>query len=102
MMSANLAKLLLLVAVGGLMLLHGISKVQHGIGKIADSVVAHGLPRPVAYGVFIGEVVAPVLVLVGAWTRPAAAVIAINMLVAVALAHTGDLMHLGKGGGYAL
>jgi putative oxidoreductase len=40
--------------------------------------------------------------LVGLWTRAAALVIAINMLVAVALVHTGDLFQISKTGGWAL
>ena len=102
MRSHDLAKLLLRLAVGGLMLFHGVAKVSHGVAGIAGSVAAHGLPHLVTYGVYFGEVLAPLCVLLGVITRPAAAVMAINMIVAVWLAHTGDLLHLGKMGGYAL
>jgi putative oxidoreductase len=47
-------------------------------------------------------VAAPILLIAGVWTRLAGAVVAINMLVAVALAHTGDLAKLSKTGGWAL
>jgi len=101
-MRIDLAKLLLRLLVAGLMLLHGISKLRHGVGGIVDGVVSHGLPSFVAYGVYIGEVVAPVAVLLGFFTRYAAAIIAFNMVFAVYLAHSADLFHLNKGGGYAL
>ena len=45
---------------------------------------------------------APLFVILGAWTRPAALVIAINMVVAVLMAHTSQLFSLAKTGGYAL
>jgi putative oxidoreductase len=61
-----------------------------------------GLPPVLGYGVYIGEVVAPLMVLFGVWTRPAAAVIAINMVVAIVLVHMGDLMKLNKTGGWEL
>ena len=61
-----------------------------------------GMPGPVAYLVYVGEVLAPLLVILGLWTRPAALVIAINMIFAVGLAHLDQLGSLGKTGGWAL
>ena len=100
--SDDTGKLVLRLALGILILLHGISKISNGIGSIIGMVTANGLPAGFAYGVYIGEVVAPVLVIIGARTRPAALIIAINMVVAIALAHTGQLASLGKSGGWAL
>ena len=51
---------------------------------------------------YVGEVVAPLFVILGAWTRPAALVIAGNMLVAVLMVHLKDLFSISKIGGYAL
>ena len=63
---------------------------------------AVGLPAFVAYGVYFGEVVAPVLIIVGWYSRIASAITAVNMLFAVALAHRADLFKLAESGGYAL
>jgi putative oxidoreductase len=54
--------------------------------------------------VYLGEVIAPFMVIVGYYTRLAALAIVINMVVAVWLFHTRDLFQfqLAKGGGYAL
>jgi putative oxidoreductase len=98
----DLGRLLLRLSVGGLMLFHGFYKIRHGIGGISGEVTAHHLPAAVAYLVYLGEVVAPLLVIVGWATRPAAVVIAINMVIAVWLSHIPQLFTLGKGGGYAL
>lgn len=98
----DIGKLILRVAVGGLMLFHGVDKVQNGIGEISGMLAGNGLPGFLAYGVYVGEIVAPLLILVGWYTRPAAAVLAFNMVVAVLLAHRGDLFSLGDHGSYAL
>ena len=99
---ADVAKLILRLTVGLLMLLHGISKIQGGPGFILDIVEKAGLPDPFGYLVYVGEVLAPILVIVGFWTRVAAVVIAINMIVAVMLVHTGQLLELSPEGGWAL
>lgn len=93
---------LLRTALALLILLHGSSKIMHGIGPIEGMVTGHGLPRFLAYGVYIGEVAAPLLLLLGLWVVPAALVIAVNMLVAVLLAHQGQFLSLNKMGGWSL
>lgn len=93
---------MLRLAVGGLMLLHGISKLRHGVGGIVSNVASHGLPHALGYGVYVGEVLAPLLLLVGIFTRPAAAIVAIDMVFAVYLVHMKELGHLSSSGGYAL
>ena len=98
----DVAKLLLRLTVGLLILLHGISKIQGGPGFILDVVEKAGLPDPFGYLVYVGEVLAPLLVIVGFWTRIAALVIAINMIVAILLVHTGQLLQLSPEGGWAL
>src|SRR5678816_2266583 len=95
-------KLLLRITVGGLLLLHGIHKLRHGIGGIIEDVEGRGLPTFVAYGVFIGEVVGPLLVLAGWQTRIGALIIAINMLFAIWLVHTSQVFTLSKVGGWGI
>ena len=99
---SDAAKLLLRLALGLLILLHGISKIQGGPGFILDVVEKAGLPHPFGYLVYVGEVLAPLLVIAGLWTRAAALVIAINMVVAILLVHTGQLLQLSPEGGWAL
>lgn len=91
MRSDDLSKLVLRLTLGILLLMHGIFKVQHGIGSIIGMVSSAGLPGFVAYGVYIGEVIAPVLLIVGLYTRIAAVLVVINMLVAIVLVHSGQL-----------
>jgi len=98
----DLGKLILRLTLGLLLLLHGIAKLRGGIDGIAGMVSQAGLPPAVAYLVYVGEVVAPILILLGLFTRAAAVVVMVNMLVAVSLAHMGQLADLSKTGGWAL
>jgi len=99
---SDIGKLVLRGTVGGLMLFHGVSKISHGIGGIEGLLAAKGLPQFLAYGVYVGEVVAPVLLILGLWTKPAAWVFAFNMVVATGLAHSGDVFAMTPHGGWAI
>lgn len=100
--NTDLGLLIIRLSVGILMLLHGISKLIHGAGFIEDQVVAAGLPSFVAYGVYIGEVIAPVFIIMGLGTRLAAGVIVINCIVAALLVHASDIFTLNAQGGWGL
>ena len=101
-LSGDLGRLLLRWTIGILVLLHGLSKISGGPGPVIEMLRANDLPGMLGYAVYIGEVLAPVLLIVGLWTRAAALVVVINMVVAVALAHSGDVFKLGPGGGWAI
>lgn len=95
-------RLLLRIALGVLVLLHGIAKLRNGLGPIEQALVGHGLPSFVAYGVLVGEVLAPIMLLLGVYARIGAALIAVNMLFAIGLVHMGQLGQLNEQGGWAL
>lgn len=100
--SDDLGKLILRVALAVLILFHGIAKLIGGIGFITGMLAKMGMPAAFGYLVYVGEVIAPLMILFGIWTRIAALVIAINMLVALLLVHTGEFFTLAKTGGWAL
>jgi putative oxidoreductase len=100
--SNDLGRLVLRVVLGVLILFHGVSKLIHGPGYIIGVLAGAGLPSFLAYGVYVGEVVAPILLLIGLWARVGALIIVINMLVAIALVHLGQLATLNDTGGWAL
>ncbi|WP_018145564.1 MULTISPECIES: DoxX family protein [unclassified Thioalkalivibrio] len=95
-------KLVLRLALGIMILLHGIAKLTGGISGIESMVTNAGLPAILAYGVYIGEILAPILVIIGLYSRIGAVIIAINMLFAIALAHTHEVFLLTGTGGWAL
>ena len=101
-MSENIGKLLLRVMLGGMLLFHGVAKVLHGIDFIKGLVHGQGLPEVLAYGVYVGEILAPLLLILGWKSRIWAAVIAINMLVAIYLTQMGAFLTLGAHGAWAL
>ena len=98
----DFGKLVLRIALGALILLHGISKLKTGLGPIEGMVVSYGLPGFFAYGALVGEVLAPLMLLFGFYARIGAVIVAINMLFAFALAHMGQLGQLNAQGGWAL
>lgn len=95
-------KLLLRILVGGLILLHGIHKIRHGIGGIEAMVASHGLPRVFGWGVFLGEVGGPLLVIVGAFARVGGLLIFFNMIIAVLLTRGGHVWTLNGAGGWSI
>jgi len=90
----DIGKLILRLAVGVLMGFHGLSKLRHGVAWIAGPLHAHGLPAVLSYGVYVGEVVAPILLIVGIFTRPAALLVIIDMLMALFLVVRGHAFQL--------
>jgi putative oxidoreductase len=95
-------KLILRLALGVLILLHGIAKARAGLGNVTSMVTHMGWPAFIAYGVYVGEIVAPLMVIAGWFARIGAALIAVNMLFAFVLAHRSQLTDLGGSGGWAL
>ena len=98
----DLAKFLLRLVLGILILFHGWAKVRHGVGGIEAMLAVRGLPGFLAWGVYLGEVLAPLLVILGVYTRLGAALIIVNMLTAVLLAHSGHLSLFTSSGGWRL
>ncbi|WP_264783637.1 DoxX family protein [Escherichia fergusonii] len=98
----DFGKLLLRLAVGGLMLFHGVHKLFAGIDGISGMLIAKGFPGFIAYGVLIGEVVAPVLIILGILTRPSALVIALTLVVAWLMVGMGKTGMLDKTGAWAI
>ena len=98
----EIGKLILRLTLGILILFHGMDKLVHGIGPIQEMVTGRGLPGFLAYGVYLGEVLGPLLLVVGFHARIGAGLIAINMVIAILLVHTGDLLGLSPHVGWRL
>ena len=98
----NIAKLLLRLTCGGLLLFHGTHKVFVEIQHVKDIVVAAGLPEFFAYGNLVGEFVAPIFIILGFKTRIAALIVAFNMLLSVLLAHTDIMFQRNSFGGWMI
>ena len=101
-MQADVGKLVLRLALGVLVLLHGVAKLRGGLDPIEGMVTAQGLPGVLAYGALLGEVLGPLMLIAGFYGRIGALLIAINMLFAIGLAHVGQLGQMNEQGGWAL
>jgi len=103
-LNADVGLLIVRLSVGGLMLFHGVAKIMHpgSLDFIGGMLGGYGLPAILAYGVYIGEIVAPLMVIVGYKARIGGLLIAINMVVALLLAHSGDFFSLTEHGGWMI
>ncbi len=97
----DLGLLILRIAVGALMLLHGIAKLN-GVSFIEGILDGAGLPTFLAYGVYITEIVAPLFIIVGYRTRLASIVFAFGILFAMFSVHSGDIFSLTQQGGWGV
>ena len=98
----DLGRLILRLAVGVLLLMHGVAKFRSGNGFVEQMVSQNGLPSFVAYGSYVGEIVAPVLVIIGLVVRPAGLIIAFDLLSAIFLARRADVSTITPSGTWAI
>jgi len=99
-LSEDIGKLILRIFVGTLMLLHGIHKLYGGIDGIKHLINSSGIPEIVAYGIYVGEVIAPIFLILGLYSRLSAFMIALSMGFAIFLAHGSSIFVLShKSGG---
>ena len=99
-----LGKLIIRLSLGVLILFHGVAKILHpdSLGVIRAMLEGANLPGELAYGVYVGEVIAPLMILVGIYCRLGGFVVVVNMLFAIWLAHSADIFSLSDHGGWAL
>lgn len=104
LLDVDTGKLIVRLSVGGLMLFHGIAKIMHpgSLDFIGGMLAGFGLPAILAYAVYIGEVIAPLMVIIGIKARIGGLIMAINMLFALVLAHSGDFFSLSEHGGWTI
>ena len=102
--SDALGKLTLRLTVGILILFHGVHKILHpnSLDFISKQLVSIDLPQALAYGVYLGEVIAPLMIVLGIFARFGGLLVFGNMVFALVLAHRSQLFTLTDTGGLAL
>lgn len=100
----DLGKLVVRLMAGGLILFHGVHKILNpgSLDFIRTLLSSMSLPTALAYGVYLGEVVAAVMVILGIYSRIGGLLIIGNMLFALVLAHRAEMFALTDTGGWAL
>lgn len=85
-----------------MLMLHGTNTLFNGLDHIRKSLTANGLPEFLAYGNIVGEVIAPVFMIIGFKTRLAALIVAFNMLMSIVLAHRDIAFSRNEYGGWMI
>lgn len=98
----SVAYLIFRLTLGVLLLFHGVANTFSGFAFIISVMQGAGLPEFFAYGAFLGEIIAPILIIVGFRARLAGLVLAFNMLIATLTVHTGDIFTLNQFGAWAI
>tara|TARA_R110002020_G_scaffold265658_4_gene480458 strand:- start:7444 stop:7845 length:402 start_codon:yes stop_codon:yes gene_type:complete len=98
----HIGLLLLRVSIAFTMLIYGISKLNFGIEYITGLLEQYGLPTFLGYGVFVGEIIAPILIIIGFRTKLAGLVFAINCFVAILMDRLPDVLSLNEHGGWSI
>lgn len=101
-MSDDIGKLVARLSVSVLLLFHGVHKLLNGIDPVRQLVTQHNLPQILSFGVYFGEIVGPVLVIIGLFSRVGGLLIVINLAAAVYLGELHNIFALKPQGGYAL
>ena len=96
--NTDLGLLILRVTIGGLMLFHGVAKLSN-LNGVRNMLMQAGLPELLAYGVYVTELIAPLLILIGFRVRLATVAFFFGMLTALSLAHSNDIFSISKSGG---
>lgn len=98
----DIGLLVLRVAIALTMIFYGIDKLIYGIEFIQSLMDKYHLPSFIGYGVFVGEIIAPILIIVGFRTKLAGIVFAINCLAAIVLGRLQDVLVLNEYGGWSV
>jgi len=102
MNDGDFGKLVFRLTIAVLMLFHGYAKIKYGLGFIEGVLKSNGLPAIISYLIYLGEVIAPILLIIGYKTRLAAFTIIITMISAIYLVFPNDLTTLTQIGALKL
>ena len=89
------------LGLGVCLFVHGFAKISHGIGGVKSILTKAGLPEIMAYGSYIGEVVAPIMIILGIFSRIGALlVLGTSLTILYAYHGLGNLLELTNVGGF--
>lgn len=94
--------LLLRCTIGILIVFHGFANMNSNYAYIKSLLNGIGMPEFLAYGGFIGEIIAPIIVVIGYKARLGSLIIAFFFLIAIFLGHSSDIFSLNQFGGWGI
>ena len=77
----DIGLLIIRIGLGGIIFFHGFHKVMHGIDDQMQILASSGVPGALMFFVYISEVLAPVLIVLGVLTRISSLSIIVTMIV---------------------
>ena len=126
----NLALRFLSISLGILLLFHGMHKLLHGTEYIEQMIIDTYSPaqqfgfcgfcmsefmqrtmptdfyapnlKYITYGVYLGEVIAPLFLIFGKYIRVVSAIVALNMVAVIFFAYQDSLLSLKHNGAWAV
>jgi putative oxidoreductase len=100
--NADAGLLVLRVVLAVILLFHGVYKVEHGIDWMRGPLSRFGLPLAAGYGAYVAELVAPVMLIIGIWTRLAALFVVGDMVMALVTVMGPQILVMKRGGGWGV
>jgi putative oxidoreductase len=97
--NADAGLLLLRLILAVVLLFHGVFKFEHGIDWMRGPLSRVGLPLAAGYGAYVAELVAPVMLILGVWTRIAALFVVGDMVMALVTVMGPQILVAKQGGG---
>ena len=79
--NSDIGLLIVRIALGGIIFFHGFHKITHGIADQFQILAHNGIPGVFIYFVYVSEVLAPVLIVLGIFTRLSSLSIFVTMIV---------------------
>ena len=79
--NSDIGLLIVRIALGGIIFFHGFHKLIHGTDAQFQILASNGIPGQFIYLVYISEVLAPVLIVLGILTRISSLTIIVTMIV---------------------
>lgn len=96
----DLGLIFLRIGLGVMLLMHGIAKIINGISGVKTLLAKAGLFENLAYLVYVGEVLAPIMIILGLFTRFASFIVLVNCGFILYLFYGFNLFSLTSSGGF--
>ena len=90
------------ITISLLILFHGVANTSTNFAGVKGALSSNGLPEFLSYGVFVGEIVAPILIIIGYRAKLGGVIFAFDMLMAIFIGHASEIFSLNQYGGWAL
>ncbi|TLD83290.1 DoxX family protein [Helicobacter sp. MIT 11-5569] len=88
------------VGLGVCFIMHGFDKIFHGIEGVKATFANHGIPEFIAYFAYVGEFAAPLMLILGVFSR-VAAILVLGTVAFILFVHFPNIFTLTEHGGFS-